>query len=112
MGGQLWTLGAALFGYAAAMLTEYLRDKRTGKREETARVAARQLAQDDRRDRFQRETLLALNAMPTLNRLIGRAYVAGMRELKDHGTYFSETQPNWQTANDFSLMEVARGGRS
>ena len=51
---------AALLGFAASTIAEYLRDSRTSEREREAREAARKVQVAERRISFQRETLLSL----------------------------------------------------
>jgi hypothetical protein len=55
-----WLIGAPFAGYAAALLTEALRDRRVVERAREERAHLRGVARDERHDAFQRETLEAL----------------------------------------------------
>ena len=68
----VWLLLAAGIGYVASALQQWLADRRLDEREQRTRVALRVEQQSDRREAFQRETLLALqDALRRLSRATG-----------------------------------------
>lgn len=75
-------------GYAGSLYTEERRDERTRARESNARAETRQERLNDRRDEFQRETLLALQgAMSQLARAAGEAHVANRVSAHANGSW-------------------------
>jgi predicted component of type VI protein secretion system len=78
-------------GYAGALLTEAVRDKRAAEREERARASQREHVVADRRADFQRETLLALqDAISRLVRCAG--------ETAHHDLMASRQRGQWTKA--------------
>jgi hypothetical protein len=73
--GTLIPFLTGVFGYGAALLTEYLRDRRTTAREREGRQAARRVQISEHRREFQREAILALQeAVQALTRSAGKIH--------------------------------------
>ena len=83
-----------LLGFAASTIAEYLRDRRTSKREREAREAARKVQVAERRISFQRDTLLNLQeAVAEEARSAGLISLADEMEYRKTGKWQGQLLP-------------------
>src|SRR5438477_6954523 len=81
---EVWLPLATLFvGYGLSLLTEWVRDSRARARDTETRRVTRDELRGDRRDDFQRETLLRLqDALFDLSRSVGAIHVEDRTRFK------------------------------
>ncbi|HSW94972.1 MAG TPA: hypothetical protein VLI88_02310 [Patescibacteria group bacterium] len=86
---EVWLpLLTLILGYVGSLLTESRRDARLAQREEKARTDARALASADRRDEFQRKTLLELQeALMVVARITAEMHSEDRRGFKATGQW-------------------------
>jgi hypothetical protein len=85
---------AILAGFLASSAIEFLRDRRTLKREREAREATRRETRADRRANFQRQTLLELqDSLLELGRTNGQIHHLDTRAYKQTGDWRTQLVP-------------------
>lgn len=85
--------GAA--GLISGVVIEWFRDNRTYRREKEARDASRRDNQIERRNDFQRQTLLALqDAVMALMRTVGQGHLLDLRAWHERREWHPEAYPN------------------
>ena len=105
---------SAFLGFAFSSILDWGRDARTYKREKAAREAARRDAILERRNEFQRETLLSLQeAVLRLMQTSAKLHLLYLDNLKTHGTGYATDAPaelakDNQDANGLTAMLSSR----
>jgi hypothetical protein len=99
---EVWfPVSTFIAGFAGSLLTEALRDKRLATREREAREAERELIRTQRRDDFQRETLLPLQeALQDLGRATMVLHIEDSQKYRETGDWGrSQLSPEWNETN-------------
>lgn len=88
LGASVWPAITLLLGYAAKAVEDWVRDNRTYKREQAARLESRRDKLQERRADFQRETLLALqDECWKLQRACGRSHHEDTLSFRETGQW-------------------------